>query len=78
MRGATFDPELTKLRFLIRVVRSPNRASVPMKTPANLDLDAFLPCERALRQKLVYPERGTSKYLVRASLRSHDVCYLGI
>jgi hypothetical protein len=76
MRGATSNLELPKLRFLIRVMRFPNRASVPIKTPANLGLDAFLPCERALRQKLLYPERGTSQYLLRASLRSNDVCYL--
>jgi hypothetical protein len=78
MRGATSNLELPKLRLFIRVVRFPNRASVPIKTPANLRLDAFLPYQSALRQKLVYPERGTSKYLVRASLRSNDVCYLGI
>jgi starvation-inducible DNA-binding protein len=46
------------------VLQSPNRANVPIKTPANLGLDAFLPCERALRQKLLYPERGVQRYLI--------------
>jgi hypothetical protein len=39
-------------------------------------LDAFLPCERALRQKLLYPERGMQYYLVPGSeklSRARDV-----
>jgi hypothetical protein len=43
MRGVTSNLELPKLRFLIRVMRFPNRATVPIKTPANLGLNAFLP-----------------------------------
>src|SRR5205823_2416710 len=82
--GATSNPELPKLRFLIRVLQSPNRANVPIKTPANLGLDAFLPCERALRQKLLYPERGVQRYLImriansrgRAMLPLQDVLSL--
>jgi hypothetical protein len=50
MRGATSNPEL-RLRFLIRVVRFANRASVPIKTPANLGLDTFFPCERTRPDK---------------------------
>src|SRR6266513_5273115 len=61
--GATFKPELPKLRLLIWLLRCPNRESILIKTPANLGLDAFLPCERALRQKLLYPERGVQRYL---------------
>src|SRR5439155_19868263 len=63
--GATSNPELPKLRLLIWVLRCPNRASVILiKTPANLGLDAFLPCERALQQKLLYPERCVELYLI--------------
>ena len=64
------------------MLRCPNRASVILiKTPANLGLDAFLPCERALQQKLLYPERGVERYLImriansrgRAMLPLNDV-----
>jgi hypothetical protein len=40
--GATSNPELPKLRVLIFWgLRHPNRASILIKTPANLGLDAF-------------------------------------
>jgi hypothetical protein len=41
MRGTTSNLELPKLRFLIRVLRFPNRASVLIKPSVNLGLDAF-------------------------------------
>jgi hypothetical protein len=45
--GATSNPELPKLRLLIFFggSRCPNRASILIKTPANLRLDGFFPCE---------------------------------
>jgi len=49
--GATSNPELPRLRFLIRVLRFANRASVPIKTPANFGLDAFFPGERTRTDK---------------------------
>ena len=56
------------------------RASVPIKTPANLMLDAFYSMteERdvGMGQRRLYPERGARNYLVRAILRSNYVCYL--
>jgi hypothetical protein len=41
MRGATSNLDLPKLRFLIRMLRVANRASIPIKTPANLGLMQF-------------------------------------
>jgi hypothetical protein len=48
MRDATSNLELPEPRFLIRVLRFPNRSNVPIKTPANFGLDELSLVERAL------------------------------
>jgi hypothetical protein len=42
----------------------------------NFGLDAFSHATHALRRELIYPERGTSDSLIRATFRSNDVHYL--
>src|SRR6476469_3411741 len=76
--GATSSPELPKLRLLIFLGgRDVRIARVFLHKKRRRTCIWMHFCEWALRQKLLYPERGTSKYLVRLMLRLNDVRYRG-
>ena len=79
MRGATSNPELPKLRFLIRAVAIPNLAECPDQNAGESMFGCILLNDHQAKPELLnqfYPERGTRHYLVRAILRSIDICYL--
>jgi len=48
----------------------------PDKNAGELAFGCIFAMRRRAAKKLLYPERGTSQYLLRVSLRSNDVCYL--
>ena len=76
--GPTSNPEFPKLRFFIRLLRLRIARVSRLKRWRTCIWTHFSMRTRTLRQKPAYPERGTSQYLIRASLRSDWVCYLGI
>jgi len=55
MRGATSNLELPRLRFLIRVLGFANRASIAIRTPENLGLDAFFHANARAATKAALP-----------------------
>ena len=86
-RGATSNPELPKLRLLIFFggARYPDRASILIKTPANLRLDGFFPCDgmRCDKSCSTLKEGGAISSFSAietpakvAISRSDDVCYV--
>ena len=85
--GATSNPELPKLRLLIFFggPRCPNRASILIKTPANLGLDGFFPCEgtrcdkscSTLKEGCAVISFSATQTLAKVAIsRADDVCYV--
>jgi hypothetical protein len=55
MRGATSNLELPKLRFLIRVMRDPNHASVPIKNAGEFGFGCIFAMRTRAAKKAALP-----------------------
>jgi hypothetical protein len=55
MRGATSNLELPKVRFLTRVMRFPNRTSVPDQKPGELEFECIFAMRTRAATKAALP-----------------------